>query len=461
MRNLATIARKEIQEALGGARFLLLLLLALGLIPASLYTNYRSFEQRRAEQMEMQRRTVEKLRGLSPVQLFTTPDFQVDLFLAPEPASAFAAGFYESHPRHLVVGEHGVGYGAPLEVSPSLGLFGGIDYLFVVQFLFSLFAVLLSFDAVTREKEAGTLRSILANPVGRAELAAGKLAGGFAVLGVPLVVAFLAGLLAMAAAGLDLATPDFLVRAGWILASSLLYVAAFFLLGLLVSALSRSSYSALVVSLALWLLAVLVLPRSALLVARLARPVESQQEVLLEKGAALSAIERAKGRALAALFERDQEDWQELRSEVVAPFEARAAEAVRRIDEAHRRRVAAQRSVALAVARLSPTGSLVSFVTEIAGTGLSAERRFLRDADRYRATLRRELFGKIYIDSFPSGDIRMSAASDLDPSSIPELDTSPAGPAESLRVADLTILAGWCLVLAVAAFIAIARYDVR
>ena len=72
----------------------------------------------------------------------------------------------------MVVSRNGVDYGAPLEVSSSLGLFGNLDYLFVVQFLFSLFGLLLSFDAVTREKEAGTLRSILANPVSRTALAA-------------------------------------------------------------------------------------------------------------------------------------------------------------------------------------------------------------------------------------------------------------------------------------------------
>lgn len=461
MHPLVTIARKEIQESLLSARFVLLLVLALVLIPASLYTNYRSFEVRRADQMEMQRRSMEQLRGLSPAQLFTNPDLRVDVYLPPVASSAFATGFQESHPRHVVVGRHGVEYGAPLEVSPSLGLFGGIDYLFVVQLLFSLFAVLLSFDAITREKEAGTLRSILASSVSRSTLAAGKFLGGYTMLAVPLVVSFLVGLLVLALAGFDLTADGFLVRSTWILASSLLYVAVFFLMGLLVSTLTRSTYAALVVSLAVWLLAVLVLPRSALLVARIARPVESRQAVLLEKTAALADVEQAKGQALQSIYDQDPETWEDARDEVVAPFERRAAETARRIDEEHRLRVDAQRGLALTVARLSPTGSLVSFVTEMAGTGLTAERRFLTDAESYQETLYRELFTKVFMDSLPGGTIRMGADPTLDLAAIPEFTSNPPGPLPSLRIVDLAILAAWSLILALGAFFALERYDVR
>ncbi len=461
MHALATIARKEIQESLLSARFVLLLVLALALIPASLYTNYRSYEVRRTDQMEMQRRSMEQLRSLAPAQLFTNPNLQVDVYLPPVASSAFAVGFQEAHPRHVVVGRHGAEYGAPLEVSPSLGLFGGIDYLFVVQLLFSLFAVLLSFDAITREKEAGTLRSILASSVSRSTLAAGKLLGGFTMLAVPLVISFLVGLLVLAAAGLDLAAGGFLVRSAWILASSLLYVAVFFLMGLLVSALTRSTYAALVVSLAVWLLAVLVLPRSALLVARIARPVESRQAVLLEKTAALADVEQAKGQALQDLYDRDPEAWEEARDEVVAPFERRAAETARRIDEEHRLRVDAQRGLALTVARLSPTGSLVSFVTEMAGTGLTAERRFLADSESYQEALYRELFTKVFMDTLPGGRIHLGTDDTLDLAAIPEFTSNPPGPLPSLRVVDLATLAAWSLILALGLFFALERYDVR
>jgi len=456
-----TIARKEIQEGLLSARFVLLLVLALALIPASLYTNYRAYEVRKSDQVEMQRRSMDQLKGLSATQLFTNPDLKVDVYLPPVPSSAFATGFEEAHPRHVLVGRHGVEYGAPLEVSPSLGLFGGIDYLFVVQLLFSLFAVLLSFDAITREKEAGTLRSILANPVGRASLAAGKFLGGFTMVALPLVVAFLAGLLALAVAGLDLSAGGFLARSAWILVSSLLYVAVFFLLGLLVSTLTRATYAALVVSLAVWLVAVLVLPRSALLIARMARPVESRQAVLLEKTAALADIERAKGEALQAVYDQDPDTWQDARDGVVAPFDRRADEAAHQLDQQHRTRVDAQRSLALAVARLSPTGSLVSFVTEMAGTGLSAERRFLTDAEGYQDTLHRELFAKVFMDTLPGGTIRMGADPSLDIQSIPEFRNHPPGPLQSLRIADLAMLTAWGLVLALGAFVALSRYDVR
>ena len=44
-----------------------------------------------------------------------------------------------------------------------------IDLTFIVQFLFSFFAIILGFNAATGEKEQGTLKLTLSNPVKRSE----------------------------------------------------------------------------------------------------------------------------------------------------------------------------------------------------------------------------------------------------------------------------------------------------
>ena len=196
------IALKEIRENILSLRFMLLLLLAVIFIPSSLYTNYRAYLTRLNDQQQIVKNNNDYLRKLRATQIFTTPNFTVDVYWPPSPASVFSAGFEETHPRHLVVGKSSVEYGAPLDVQSSSVLFGSMDYLFVVQFIFSLFAVLLSFDAITREKENGTLRTILANPLGRAALATGKLLGGYLTLAIPLILAFLVGVAVLAVAGI-------------------------------------------------------------------------------------------------------------------------------------------------------------------------------------------------------------------------------------------------------------------
>lgn len=466
-----TIARKEIHENLISPRFLLLFLLAVLFIPSSFYTNYRAYLARLAEQQQIEQRNRDYIRKLHVTAIFTNPNLAFDIYWPPAPGAVFASGFEEEHPRHLLISRHSVEYGAPLDVKQPAGLFGAIDYLFVVQFIFSLFAVLLSFDAVTREKESGTLRSVLSNPLSRAALATGKLIGGYATLALALVLAFLAGLAALAAAGMDVFAGDFPARACWVLASSLLYIAVCFLLGLLVSSLASTTYAALVVSLAFWLLAVLVAPRAASLVAQLARPVKSRQSAWLEKQAAAQSIDREKGRAVEELVRRvgvrneegrwvPGDNWPRHRAPLAEAFEEKTAQALRRIEEAWQRRKTEQRALGLALARLSPAGALVNFSTEMAGTGSSIEERFLSEAERYREVLGRELFANIYRDTWEGG-VQMGVLRPVNPAALPEFRMRRAGVGESFRGADLAILLGWFLAGAAAIYWALARYDVR
>jgi ABC-type transport system involved in multi-copper enzyme maturation permease subunit len=467
-----TIAKKEIHETLISLRFALLFVLAVIFIPISLYTNHRAYLSRLADQQQIEQRNQDYVRKLRPAQIFTNPNFTLDVYWPPAPASVFAAGFEEAHPRHLVVGKHSVEFGAPLDVRSSSGLFGSIDYLFIVQFIFSLFAVLLSFDAITREKEHGTLRSILSNPLGRAALVSGKLLGGYSALAIPLLVAFLTGIIVLAVAGLNVFSGDFSVRAGWILTSSLLYIAVFFLLGLLVSCLVSSTYAALVVSLAVWLTAALVLPRAASLASQLWKPVTSRQATWLQKLAAVNSIEQDKGRALQELADRawvtntngnkvPGDDWPQKRRAVAMPYEERAAQVVKRIEDEYHRRKAGQRRLGLSLARFSPAGSLANFVTEMADTGIGAEERFIFEADRYRETLTHELFGKFYRDVFPGGGVSMGTSGLINPADLPAFRLARPRISQSLSAADLAILLVWFLATATLTYGALARYDVR
>ncbi len=460
-----TIARKEIHENLISPRFLLLVLLALAFIPSSLYTNYRAYLRRLAEQQQIEQRNRDWVRKLTPARVFTAANLSFDVYWPPAPGSVLAAGFEEEHPRHLLVSKYSVEYGAPLDAKQPAGLFGAIDYLFVVQFIFSLFAVLLAFDAITREKESGTLRSMLANRLSRATLATGKLVGGYAVLAAALVVAFGAGMVLLAAAGMDVLAGEFAARAGWVLAGSLVFIAVFFLMGLLVSSLVSTTYTSLVVSLALWLSAVLVAPRAAALASQLVKPVPSRQTGWLEKLAVNESLEREKGSALEELRRRagevPHEDWMRRRGPVAQVYEERTAQAVRQIEEGWQRRKAEQRSLGLSLARLSPAGALVNFATEMAATGSGMEERFQGQAERYREVLGRELFSKIYWDSRPGGGVAMGTLAPINPAALPEFRLRRPGVAESFHGTDLAILLGWFVALTAAVYRALERYDVR
>ncbi len=463
------IARKEIHENILSLRFVLLLVLALTLVPASLYSSYQGYLTRLADEQQIERRNQDFLHSLRPTQLFTNANFTFDAYWPPSVGSVYAAGLAGSHPRHLLIGKYSVEYGAPLEAPSALGLFGNIDFLFIVQFVFSLFAVLLSFDAITREKEQGTLRSILSNSVSRSALAAGKAVGGYITLALPLILAGLFGVVLLAVGGLDVFTQGFLGSSAWIMGSSLLYVAVFFALGLLVSSMASTTYAALVVSLAIWLLAVVIAPRAASLVSQLARPVKSAQVVRFEKAASTNTIEREKGAELQRLWGPNEkaaaagDQWMSVRQPVADRYAERISTALKEIEDDSRRETDAQQALGLWLARLSPAGALADFVAEMAGTGMQAERAFMASAERHRQVLSREFYSKVFQDVFPTGMIKMGTTdyAGLKEMQLPGFQYPRLSTRDRLRAADIVILLGWVLVASCLTLVALARYDVR
>jgi ABC-type transport system involved in multi-copper enzyme maturation permease subunit len=66
--------------------------------------------------------------------------------------------------------------------NPFLASFFSIDFVDIAAIIFSLLALLFSYDVFTREKEDGTLKLQMANSVGRSRFLAGKVLGILATL---------------------------------------------------------------------------------------------------------------------------------------------------------------------------------------------------------------------------------------------------------------------------------------
>ncbi len=71
-----------------------------------------------------------------------------------------------------------------------------IDWAFIIGYVLSLIALLFTFDAVTGERESGTLRLMLANSVPRHTVLIGKFLGALMSISIPFVLAVLINLLA-------------------------------------------------------------------------------------------------------------------------------------------------------------------------------------------------------------------------------------------------------------------------
>jgi len=158
-------------------------------------------------------------------------------------------------------------------------LFPMIDLTFILAILMSLAALIFSYDAVSGEKEDGTLKLMLANGVPRAKIILAKVVGGTMILWIPFVISLaLSMILLLVHPRIAWSASDW-GAVGMILIGAFIYIALFFGLGVLVSSRHASSASSILTSLFLWVLFILVVPNLSPYVASLIRPSPSIVEV--------------------------------------------------------------------------------------------------------------------------------------------------------------------------------------
>ncbi|MBC8228996.1 ABC transporter permease subunit [bacterium] len=154
-----------------------------------------------------------------------------------------------------------------------------IDFTFVVRVLLSLLAIFLSYNLISGEKEAGTLRLTISNSVKRSTLLLGKSCAGVLSLMIPLAIGFLLTMLIMELSfQVHLRTEEHL-RAWLIFGVSALYLIAFFLAGLLFSTLTKRSSETLLWLLIFYICLVVIVPNAGISLTKRLLPFPSYSKV--------------------------------------------------------------------------------------------------------------------------------------------------------------------------------------
>ncbi|MCX6570461.1 MAG: ABC transporter permease subunit [Candidatus Aminicenantes bacterium] len=347
-----TIVRKEILANLLSYKFYVVILLAAVLVATSFFIMTRDYKERLADYSLIRPKPGEPI-AVNP----------------PNPLSIFAKGLDEAMARSFEVGPTGISVRAGQKSGNTVfAFFPTPDFLYIVRVVLSLVALLFGFDQVSREKEAGTLRQMLANQTSRSAILIGKWAGNFLSLAVPFLLVTTLGI---AVLGLDpdiRFSSDQVLRLGLILALTLVYIAFFLSLGILVSALTRRASSSLVILLFVWALLVFVLPNLGTLVAR--------QMVDVPSVRALSEKRQQVWTREVLLRIRGVGDWASHIKTISAENDALEADY----------RVKFDRLVNLSknINRISPVASFVYAATEIAGTGIGEEGAYKSEVGRYK-----------------------------------------------------------------------------
>lgn len=378
-------------------------------------------------------------------------------------------------------------------------MFPLIDLVFIVTILVSLIALILSYDAVCGEKEDGTLKLMLANGLARSKIVLAKLAGGVLTLVGPFLVSLATGMvIILLHPRVNWTSADW-GALGLIVVGALLYIAAFYLIGILISSVHRTSASSIMTSLFVWVLLILVVPNLSPYVASFLSPAPSRIKVAREvqrltdvdrDALGVKLMTQYRGEVLKqfpVLAERLTEN--EVKARVAADPEYRKAyEAMRAATErawADANRIQgdkakvleddltlkekAQTGLARSISMASPLADFSYLATDLSSTGTENMVHF--------EGLRQAWESAFYGDYRSKNDYRskkLEALHAKDPTA--DLWNTPIDMTDSPRfryieeglggrvkaaLPPFAVLLGYCVMLFAAAYVAFIRYDAR
>ena len=469
---LTTLIQKEMMHHILSVRFVALLVMCLLLVPLTLHINYRNYLQNQVNYQESLKLSTAESEEKPPDA--PDPDTEVSkLFLEPTPLSVFAKGLEESLPSYLGMTRNGVKQGSmSLGEAPLSSALGNLDFLFVVSTVFSLLALLFTFDAVAGEKEAGTLRITLANALPRDMFLWSKLIGGYIIFVVPFLVSFLLGLLLLVSQGFPLGESDIFLRVLSLTFVSLLYIGVFFAIGTVISTYLDNSKTALIVAFTVWVLAVLIAPRAGFLTAKLITPTRAIQSVYMEKTAIRNNLSAEKeqvvvGKIIETLgtsinFNKDMEKIKEIRAPIDAEYQQKFQEQVNKVERAYQREKKRQESIGETLSRITPTSSLIYLAMNLAETGKIKRNTYFQMGTRYYNQLEAAYFSEIADDQFATM-ARFTSSKPPEPKKLaPPPEMVETSLSDTLRhsVVDLLMLCFLAVVLTTVAFLKFFSLDI-
>lgn len=360
---LKAIIRKEILNNLLSYKFSIITILSTILILVSIFVMYGDYLLA-MDNYDILRRDSGKESGVIP----------------PTPLGIFAKGLDENLCRPWEL--EAVGVEISSEKQKSLNdlfkLFTAPDLLYVIKVILSLCAMLFAFDIICGEKETGTLRQSLSNRLKRPILIIGKWIGGFTSFILPFFIAvLLSTIFVTLSPKVDINAQDW-TKLGLFILSSVIYLAVFFSLGLLISCLTHHSSTSLVISLFVWTILVFLIPNLGNILARQLVRIPTAQQLDLQR-------KQIMNRALCEMkrIPKTQPDFEERQKEI----QFRTIKEGDQLDEDYRNRINSLVKVSQGITGLSPAPAFTLLTTDIMGTGVAEERRLKKAAQDYKDLL--------------------------------------------------------------------------
>lgn len=376
---------------------------------------------------------------------------------------------------------------------PIYAIFRFVDFAFIVTVVFSLLAILFTYDSVNGEAERGTLQLTFSNAVPRAKYILGKFIGSWIGLVLPLLVPVLLSVLMLFLWNIPM-MPDHWLKLVSLFGASLLYMTFFIALGIFLSTTTKRSSISFLFSLIIWICLVFIVPRAGTAIAGHIIPIptvaeiEAQrdafskdrwtqyEQVMQEKWKDRNAPTQGMNKEEREAF-REEHMWEWMeeddrdRKQVQKDIDAFGLT----LNEDQRNRKAEQERLAFTLSRISPASAFQLAAMNVSGTDIALKNRYEDALQQYRPQFT-SYKDKKQKENGGMGGIRIEFNSDtglkidtgrekgvLDLSDMPQFEHPRHSFADAAAPAVIDFgLMGICSLAAfVGAFIRFLRFDVR
>ncbi len=390
---LTEIIFKEILNNIKSPKFSITFVLSFILIELSIFSGIQRYETSQKEYARIQEfnRSMLESKGSWGEVLLTG----LRVMRKPEPLSIFNVGLDGVIGKSATISRYGNTkiVDSYWSLHPVFALFGDIDITMIVLTIFSFFALLFSYDAISGEKERGTLKLILSNPVSRDKLILGKIIGGYITLvGVLIIPVAFGCLYLFIFPGISLSKYEIL-KLFILILSFFLYLLVFFAIGVAVSTFSKNSAISFLYFMVIWISFVIIIPRLSVKIATIIhRPpviekLYTEQELLLKefKNNLQNAIQKRFDEYIASRKSLRDRNWaQKIMNEEREKSEKELSKKFDNLIENYYNKEMELIKTSSILAKFSPTSTLSLMANEITGTGINIKENFIKSLNDYK-----------------------------------------------------------------------------
>lgn len=393
---------KELKQLISTPKFIWLFLITTILMVLATYIGIREYQKAAAQfdiTTQLSDQNLQEARNYESLSTI--------IHRKPDPLQALISGIHYDVGRRTTVSKSS---NTELNRSPYsdellFAVFRILDLSVIVQFILSLFALLLTYNSVSGEYEQGTLKLMLANGIPRIRIVVSKWIGISLGLSLALVLPFLISAILIQLYQLPLMPNDWMKLLVFV-GSSFLLLFIFVGIGLTVSSFSKSSSHSFVALLLIWMIISLIIPRLGVMTAGSVIQASGQAEINAkvaaygntqwdayqeelgkkweERNAAMDGMTPEEKKA----YRQEHEwEWLEENDEMRNKLQRNIETYRRRIQQQANNNKKRREEIGFTLARLSPVAAYQLLVMNLAQTDIDLKRRYRKQLNRYQTEL--------------------------------------------------------------------------